>query len=118
MKYSLVRLTALLISFSIASIACRPNQTVEGQAKDAKIKTDIKAKLASDVGAATLTAVSVNVTNGVVTLAGPVHSGEEKSRIESIAKGAEGVVSVNNALQVMPEPAPAGGGAMTTPAGR
>ena len=118
MKFCLVRLMALLISLSMASIACRPNQTVEGQAKDAKIKTDIKAKLASDVGAATLTAVQVNVTNGVVTLAGPVHSDEEKSRIESIAKGAEGVVSVNNALQVMPEPAPPGGGAMTTPAGR
>jgi osmotically-inducible protein OsmY len=117
MKHSLVRLTALLISFSIASIACRPNQTVGGQAKDARIKTDIKAKLASDVGAATLTAVSVNVTNGVVTLAGPVRSAEEKSRIETIAKGAEGVVGVNNALQVMPEPAPAAG-AMTTPAGR
>jgi osmotically-inducible protein OsmY len=120
MKYSLVRLTALLISFSIASIACRPNQTVEGQARDAKIKTDIKAKLASDVGAATLTSIQVNVTNGVVTLAGSVHSDEEKGRVETIAKAAEGVVSVNDALQVMPEPAPAGGGGMTTttPAGR
>ncbi len=115
MKYSLVRVTALLISFSIASIACRPNQTVEGQAKDAKIKTDIKAKLASDVGAATLTAVSVNVTNGVVTLAGPVHSGEEKSRIESIAKGAEGVVSVNNALQIMGDAPSAGGMTSSAP---
>lgn len=102
MKYSLARLVALLISFSIAFIACRPNQTVEGQARDAKIKTDIEAKFVSDVGAATRTSIQVNVTNGVVTLAGAVHSDEEKSRAESIAKAAEGVVSVNNALQVMP----------------
>jgi hypothetical protein len=86
---------ALLVS------ACRPNESVEGQARDAKIKTQIKAKLASDLGAVTVTSVQVNVTNGVVTLAGPVHSADEKARAEASARTVEGVVSVTNALQVL-----------------
>lgn len=93
---------AVLAGVAILSVAaCRPNETVEGQAKDAKIKTQIKAKLASDVDAATLTSVSVNVTNGVVTLAGPVHSADESSRIEAASRSVEGVTQVNNNLQVL-----------------
>jgi hypothetical protein len=90
-----------LTAAAIGLAACRPNETVEGQAKDAKIKAQIKARLAKDVDAATLTSVSVNVTNGVVTLAGPVHSADESSRIESSARAVEGVTQVNNSLQVL-----------------
>ncbi|MGZ3303923.1 MAG: BON domain-containing protein [Isosphaeraceae bacterium] len=88
----------------IASGACRPNQTVERQTDDAGIKTSIKAKLASDVRFSTLTAVSVDVTNGVVTLAGPVHSEEEKQKIEEVSRAVKGVVNVTNNLQVEPSP--------------
>jgi translation elongation factor EF-1beta len=101
----------------VALFACRPNETMEGQTHDAKIKTQIKSKLASDVGAGTLTSLSVDVTNGVVTLAGPVHSEDEKSRVEAVAKSVEGVVSVNNALQVQAAPAPAASGMTTAPGG-
>ena len=106
----------------VGLFACRPNETMEAQSHDAKIKTQIKSKLASDVGAGTLTSLSVDVTNGVVTLAGPVHSEDEKSRVEAVAKSVEGVVSVNNALQVQAAPAPAASGMTTaapdaTPAG-
>lgn len=98
---------ALLLGLAFA-VGCRPNQTVEGQTKDAGIKAQVKAKLAADVGAATVTAVEVNVTNGVVTLAGPVRSDEEKQKAETVARGVEGVTGVNNNLQVMPiESAPA-----------
>jgi hypothetical protein len=98
---------ALLLGLAIA-VGCRPNQTVEGQTKDAGIKAQVKAKLAADVGAATVTAVEVNVTNGVVTLAGTVRSDEEKQNAETVARGVEGVTGVNNNLQVMPiESAPA-----------
>ena len=86
-----------------ASDACRPNQTVERQADDASIKTSIKAKLASDVRFSTLTAVSVDVTNGLVTLAGPVHSDEEKQKIEETVRSIKGVTGVTNNLQVQPE---------------
>lgn len=91
--------TALAVAALLVS--CRPNQSVEGQARDAKIKTAIKSKLASDVGAATLTSVQVNVTNGVVTLSGPVHSEDEKNRVEAVARTVEGVASVTNSLQVL-----------------
>ncbi len=97
-----------------ASDACRPNQTVERQADDASIKTSIKAKLASDVRFSTLTSVSVDVTNGVVTLAGPVHTDEEKQKIEEVARGVQGVTQVTNNLQVQVEPS---NGASTAPAG-
>lgn len=107
----------LLLGVALA-VACRPNQTVERQTKDAGIKAQVKAKLASEVGAATVTAVEVNVTNGVVTLAGPVRSDEEKQKAETVARGVEGVAGVNNALQVMPiESAPVTAPSMsTTPA--
>jgi hypothetical protein len=83
-------------------LACRPSQTVERQTKDAAIKAQVKAKLAADVGASTVTAVEVNVTNGVVTLAGPVRSEEERQKAEATARGVEGVSGVNNNLQVNP----------------
>jgi hypothetical protein len=95
---------AISILFAAAVVlfpGCRPNESVEGQARDAKIKTQIKSKLASDIGAATVTSVAVNVTNGVVTLAGPVHNEDEKTRAESSARSVEGVVSVTNALQIL-----------------
>jgi len=96
-----IRTAVVLGSALILALACRPNQSLEGQARDAKIATQVKSKLASQVSASTITSVSVNVTNGVVTLAGPVHSAEESSRIESVARGVEGVSDVKNALQVL-----------------
>lgn len=87
---------------AVLAFACRPSQTVERQTKDAAIKAQVKAKLAADVGASTVTAVEVNVTNGVVTLAGPVRSEEERQKAEATARGVEGVSSVNNNLQVNP----------------
>lgn len=122
MQLALPRPRRLLLAFLSALFvlsvpSCRPSETVEGQARDAKIKTEIKSKLASDVGAATLTSVSVNVTNGVVTLAGPVHSDAEKSRVESIARSVEGVASVNDALQVQGGVPVAPSGMTSAPAG-
>jgi len=110
--------TALIgLLFVVAAGGCRPNETVERQADDAGIKTSIKAKLASDARFSTLTAVSVDVTNGVVTLAGPVHSEEEKQKIEETVRSVKGVVNVTNALQVQPEAAPPPAGSTPAPAG-
>jgi hypothetical protein len=96
----------LVVALALAvSAACRPAQTLERQTDDAGIKTRIKAKLAKDVGASTITAVEVNVTNGVVTLAGPVSSAQDKQKIEAAARSVEGVVSVTNNLQVTAAPA-------------
>ena len=119
MRNSVWKITAAVVGVLAAAIvACRPNQTVERQADDASIKTSIKAKLASDVRFSTLTAVSVDVTNGLVTLAGPVHSDEEKQKIEETVRAVKGVTGVTNNLQVQPEAgAPPSGAtpAATTP---
>lgn len=96
----ITRTIALVAIIGLASIACRPSQTVERQTKDAAIEAQVKAKLASDVGAATVTAIEVNVTNGVVTLAGPVSTEDDRQRAEAAARGVEGVTGVNNNLQV------------------
>jgi BON domain-containing protein len=115
MRKSVWKITAAVVGVLAAAIvACRPNQTVERQADDASIKTSIKAKLASDVRFSTLTAVSVDVTNGLVTLAGPVHSDEEKQKIEETVRAVKGVTGVTNNLQVQPEAGPPPSGA--TPA--
>lgn len=89
-----------LVAIAGLAFACRPSQTVERQTKDASIKAQVKTRLASDVGASTVTAIEVNVTNGVVTLAGPVSTEDERQRAEAAARGVEGVTSVNNNLQV------------------
>src|SRR5262249_19541716 len=44
--------------------------------------------------------VQMTVQNGTLTLSGSVPSEQEKTRIETIAKGVPGVVNVNNQLQV------------------
>jgi osmotically-inducible protein OsmY len=44
--------------------------------------------------------VEVNSTNGVVTLAGEVHNIDEKRAAEQVARSVDGVVRVNNNLQV------------------
>ena len=98
----LKRFPALLFVFCAAlAFACRANQSLEGQAKDAKVAAQIKSRIASAVGASTITSVSVNVTNGVVTLAGPVHSSQESQQIEIAARGVQGVTDVKNTMQIL-----------------
>jgi hypothetical protein len=111
---------AVLLGLALMA-SCRPSQTVGRQTDDASIKTRIKARLATDVGAETITSVEVNVTNGVVTLAGPVRTEEERSKIEAAAGSVEGVVSVTNNIQLSgeavppPQPATTSGPVMTPP---
>jgi osmotically-inducible protein OsmY len=104
-------IAAAAMAVVLASASCRPSQTLERQTDDAAIEARIKAKLATDVGAETITSVEVNVTNGVVTLAGPVKTPDEKQRIEAVARGVEGVTSITNNIQVsapeVPSPQPA-----------
>jgi hyperosmotically inducible protein len=44
--------------------------------------------------------VKVMVTNGAVTLRGPVKSANEKTRIEELARKVTGVVSIDNRLDI------------------
>jgi osmotically-inducible protein OsmY len=97
MKFAL----ALLL---LTLAGCRTNETPESQVSDAEILASVKTKLAQGIGAATVGNISVNVTNGVVSLSGTVHNADEKTKAVSIAQAVPKVVSVNDNLQVAPAP--------------
>lgn len=68
--------------------------------KDSAITTKIKAKLAADK-MRTLTHVSVDTDrNGMVVLSGTVTSQERMDAAVAIARGTEGVTSVQNNLKI------------------
>ena len=94
----------LLAILLLGAIGCRTNETPESQVNDAEIMASVKAKLAEGIGATSVTNISVNVTNGVVSLSGTVHNAEEKSKAVSIAQGVPKVVSVNDNLQLSAAP--------------
>ena len=88
----------------LAGLACRTNESPEGQVDDLQITTQIKAKLASDIGASSVTNISVNSTNGVVTLSGQVDSADVKAKAVTIAGAVPKVVRVVDSLQVASKP--------------
>ena len=68
--------------------------------KDAVITTQIKAKLAADKLASAVN-IKVDTDNqGVVTLSGQAKTREEADKAASIARNVEGVVAVENNIQV------------------
>ncbi len=92
--------TLAILVFVTAVSGCKTTTSPGRQIDDAGIKTAVKAKLAADVKLSTLTNIEVNSTNGVVTLAGMVNNDEEKALAGSVARSVDGVVRVNNELQV------------------
>jgi hyperosmotically inducible periplasmic protein len=91
---------ALSLALACALVGCRTNETPRQQVDDLEITANIKSKLASDVGLSTVPDVSVNSTNGVVTLSGSVDSAATKSRVETIARNVPKVVRLVDNLQV------------------
>ena len=86
-----------LVSFAAA---CKTTTSPGTQVDDAAIKAAVKAKLAADVKLSTLTNIEVNSTNGVVTLAGEVRDESDRAAAVAVARSVDGVVRVNNNLQV------------------
>ena len=84
------------------SVGCRTNETPERQVDDLAITTQVKSKLAKDVGVSSVTNISVNSTNGVVTLSGQVDSSDAKVKAEDLARSVPKVVRVVDNLQVAP----------------
>jgi osmotically-inducible protein OsmY len=95
-------LPVLLIVIVLA--ACRTNESPEAQVDDFQITTQVKAKLASDIGVTSVTNISVNSTNGVVTLAGQVDSADIKGKAVEIARAVPKVTRVVDNLQVVTKP--------------
>jgi osmotically-inducible protein OsmY len=97
---SLLGVAALAVAVTVAAGACKTTSSPGRQIDDAAIKTSVKAKLAADVKLSTLTNIEVNSTNGVVTLAGQVANPEQRRLAAEVARSVDGVVRVNNELQV------------------
>jgi osmotically-inducible protein OsmY len=96
-------IAALLVLLSLTG--CRTNESPEAQVDDLEITTQVKAKLASDIGVSSVTNISVNSTNGVVTLAGQVDAADIKAKAVSIARAVPKVTKVVDNLQVVTKPA-------------
>jgi osmotically-inducible protein OsmY len=94
-----IPLVSILMTFVLAA-GCTTTQSPRQQVQDSRITAQVKAKIAADVNLSTLTNVKIDSTNGVVTLSGEVENEGVKNRAAEIARSAEGVVSVNNNLQV------------------
>jgi len=90
----------LLSVTALAIVACRTNESPEKQVDDVEITAHVKSKLAAEVGVSTVTNISVNSTNGVVTLAGQVYSEATKANVEAAAKSVPKVVRVIDNLKV------------------
>jgi hyperosmotically inducible protein len=96
-------LTALGLSFHLYAASQTGNtettsQFVEGSATTGNIKTQLLAD--PDISSFD---ISVTTEKGVVTLTGIVDTEAQKAKAESIAKGADGVTSVDNQLTVQPK---------------
>ena len=93
---------AVLVAL-LAIGACSTTQTPGKQVDDASIHTAVKAKLTAD-RFSNIVNIDINVTNGVVTLAGEVPNAQVKSEAEAEARSVDGVVRVINNLQVKSPP--------------
>lgn len=98
---SLAASLALLVAVS----ACTTTQTPAKQFDDAGIHTAVKAKLTVE-RFSNIVNIDINVTNGIVTLAGEVPNAEVKREAEQEARTVDGVVKVINNLQVKSPPSP------------
>lgn len=68
---------------------------------DARVTTAIKGKLMADRGLSSLK-ISVNTTDGIVTLSGTVPSDEDISKVMLVAMETDGVQEVISTIQVKP----------------
>ncbi len=92
----------LFVAFALLT-ACYFLPACKGGAKDADIKTEVEAALASEPGYA---GVAVGVTDGVVTLTGEVADPAAKSGLQTHIASVKGVKSVTDNTTVAPPPAP------------
>ena len=93
--------TILLLGVTtLLTVACRTNESPEKQVDDVQITAQVKSKLAAEIGLSTVTNISANSTNGVVTLAGQVDSAATRAKAEAAAKTVPKVIRVIDNLQV------------------
>lgn len=102
MKKNLLSAAALGLTLAIALPGCnvlRGQQTAGEYVDDVTITTKVKAELLDSSKVDGLD-VNVDVNNGRVTLTGWASSATERSRATSLARGVEGVRSVDNQIKI------------------
>ena len=99
-RYGKILQTVAFLVLVAFVASCKTTTSPGRQIDDAAIKTAVKAKLAADVRLSTLTNIEVNSTNGIVTLAGQVRDEADRTQAAAVARSVDGVVRVNNELQV------------------
>lgn len=103
MKKILVIPAVCLLCFGCSHNDCCENNSVQTQnnSADWEITTKVKTAIMSDTSiSAGARFVSVNTTDGVVTLTGTVSSRSDRDKIGKIAKNVSGVVKVDNQIAV------------------
>jgi len=94
---------ALLMFWGVVVSCSTPGDKLPGQMiDDATITTKVKANL-FDESLLRCLAISVQAFHGEVTLIGPVENEEQKKQAEALAKSVDGVVRVNNLLELKPK---------------
>jgi osmotically-inducible protein OsmY len=96
---------AVLAAMVVAIAACTTTQSPGRQIDDSAIHTAVKAKLTVD-RFSNIVNIDINVTNGIVTLAGEVPNAKVRADAEQEARSVDGVVKVINNLQVKSPPTP------------
>lgn len=91
------------VVLAAALAACSTTQSAGRQVDDSTIHAAVKAKLTAD-RFSNIVNIDINVTNGVVTLAGEVPNSRVKADAEAEARSVNGVVKVVNNLQVKGQP--------------
>ena len=91
------------VALALMVVGCTTTQSPGRQIDDNAIHTKVKTKLTAE-RFSNLLNVDVNVTNGIVTLAGEVPNAQVKAEAEQEARSVEGVVRVINNLQVKAPP--------------
>jgi osmotically-inducible protein OsmY len=94
---------AVFVAAAIAVAACTTTQTPARQVDDNEIHAAVKARLTA-ARFSNIVNIDINVTNGVVTLAGEVPNADVKADAGREARAVKGVVRLNNELQVKAPP--------------
>ena len=94
---------AACLTLALVVAGCSTTQTAGKQIDDTTIHAAVKAKLTGD-RFSNIVNIDINVTNGVVTLAGEVPNAQVKADAQAEARSVSGVIRVINNLQVKSPP--------------
>ena len=94
---------AVTLTLALLVLGCSTTQTAGRQIDDTTIHAAVSAKLTSD-RFSNIVNIDINVTNGIVTLAGEVPNAKVKADAQAEARKVDGVVRVINNLQVKSPP--------------